>query len=281
MARKNDEKKRHQKQVDLRMEDYYTVRQILEDLIYDYHIDTKKEDKKKLENRLAELIRKGGYKGERLKEYKIKGNVIYYNVDEKEAIMEDSKIVKYFEKKGKIPKIYKSDYEIQKQLNRDSELAKELSQARREAAGLTEQDERTIQYVNAAQGEHFYLTADELSYLGLSGFVKTSELDVEDKEALEKYYEIENSHSIIKEKRERFFEKMKFEIMLTALFEEKFELNEDLLLADIGNFFIFYDMDLNSYTDDALQHPNTKRYKRSVERLLHEKKNYYSRKKKK
>ena len=77
----------------------------------------------------------------------------------------------------------------------------------------------------------------------------------------------------------RFFEKMKFEIMLTALFEEKFELNEDLLLADIGNFFIFYDMDLNSYTDDALQHPNTKRYKRSVERLLHEKNNYYSRKK--
>jgi len=281
MAIKNDVKKRPQKQVDLRAKGYYTVKQILEELIYDYNIDTKKEDKKILENRLTELIRQGDYKGKRLEGYKIKGNVVYYNKDEKESIMEDPKVVRYFQKKGKVPKSYKTDYEIQKQLNRDSELAKELSQARREAAGLTEQDERMIQYVNAAQGEHFYLTADELSYLGLSGFVKTSELDVEDKEALEKYYEIEQSHALLLEKREKFFEKMKFEIMLTALFEEKFELNEDLLQADIGNFFIFYDMDKGKFSDEVLQHPNTKRYERSVERLIHEKKNYYSRKKKK
>ena len=222
MARKNDKKKRPQKQVDLRMKGYYTVKQILEELIYDYNIDTKKEDKKKLEARLSEQIRLGGYKGKRLEGYKIKGNVPYYNEDEKESIMEDPKVIRYFQKKGKIPKTYKTDYEVQKHLNRESELAKMLSQARREAVGLTEQDERMIQYVNSAHGEHIYLTADELSYLELAGLVKTCELDEKKKEELEKYYEIENSHSIIKEKRERFFEKMKFEIMLTALFEEKF-----------------------------------------------------------
>lgn len=80
-----------------------------------------------------------------------------------------------------------------------------------------------------------YVTADELVILKKEGMHLRAELSDEDKETLTLYETFSSRNESEEREIERLFEQTKLEIMITALFNERFSLNEELLMKDIKN----------------------------------------------
>ena len=108
-------------------------------------------------------------------------------------------------------------------------------------ANISPEDE-TVMFYDEADEAHRYLTVDELLAVNRKGLTRINELTPTEYDMLEDYrndivYEQETNAriaSILKDK--------KLEIMITALFEDKFILLEEQLKEDISNHIRTHDL---------------------------------------
>lgn len=108
----------------------------------------------------------------------------------------------------------------------DEKLKSQLSEA-----GITKDDYMMLLSDEATLGE--YVTLDELLYLGLKGIIRREDLTEEQLDELEwREAEIE-AEQYENEEIEELFQRKKYEIMLEALFYERFELDTEALRNDI------------------------------------------------
>lgn len=122
---------------------------------------------------------------------------------------------------------------IQEHVN-EIKREEEILQAQLSEAGITKDDYRMLLSDEATLGE--YVTLDELLYLGLKGIIRREDLTEEQHDELEwREAEIE-AKKREDEEIEELFHRKKYEIMLEALFNERFELDTESLKKDITDY---------------------------------------------
>ncbi len=105
-------------------------------------------------------------------------------------------------------------------------------QQRIKRAGLSLEEYYTLQN-DKAFGVNELVSLDELEHLGLKGLIFREDLTKEQLESLEHLREFEEQSKYEEEHIEQLFKQKKLEIMITALFNERFELDSKRLYEDI------------------------------------------------
>ena len=131
--------------------------------------------------------------------------------------------------------IDKPSHEIIKENVDQLEKQEELLQKRLNKVGLTRDDYNTLM-LDRASNTNNYVTLEEMEFLGLTGLVERSELTEEDTALLECFYQSQQSDRLKEERIKQLYQQKKLEIMITALFNEKFELDASKLHEDITNY---------------------------------------------
>lgn len=136
---------------------------------------------------------------------------------------------------------------------------------------VNENKEITLDYSIACTYSNKYLTPQEMLWLNKKGklFLRAELTEIEIIE-LEQYWRITNEDKEI----EKEFLEAKTALMLEALFNQSFELDEDKLKKDIANKVHCYSLPLDSQVD------STASIMRSIERLK-DYRNYYTKRNKK
>lgn len=177
------------------------------------------------------------YMSENTKPYvlvKGKGKTRYYRGCDVDDYFDDVKVERYYRKIAGKDLTYTTNKEVEFEQEQEFEVFREERRQLQKKAGLTEDDMNFLDVDRFGLKE--YVTADELVILKKKGMHLRADLSDEDKETL-KQYEIFLSRSESEEREiEHLFEQTKLEIMITALFNERFSLNEERLLKDITNY---------------------------------------------
>ncbi|HGM3506446.1 TPA: hypothetical protein ACKOR7_001012 [Clostridioides difficile] len=207
-----------------------TITDILEHAKEEYGIVTDFDDT----NNIRHIQR---YMNDNKKPYvlvKGKGKARYYTWADVDDYFNDAKVEHYYRKVAGKDLTYTTNKEIQFEQEQKFESFREERCKLLKKAGLTEADGNYFDVDRFGLKE--YVTAAELVILKKKGMHLKADLSDEDKETL-KLYETFLRQSESEEKEiERLFQQTKLEIMITALFNEHFSLNEELLMKDIKNY---------------------------------------------
>lgn len=158
----------------------------------------------------------------------------YYTHNAVEIVLD--KMYDYlYGKKGEEDSIDKPSHEIIKENVDQLEKQEELLQKRLSKVGLSRDDYHTLMLDRASNANN-YVTLDEMEFLGLTGLVERSDLTEEDTALLECFYQSQQSDRLKEERIKQLYQRKKLEIMITALFNEKFELDAAKLHEDITNY---------------------------------------------
>lgn len=213
---------------DLRKEGLYNNENILEELKDIYNITSTYSD--------ASMIRKI-QRRMREKEFdkapKSKENAHYYTRDVVEEVLADEDIVKYFgsirSKKG----TYKTNAQLFYEQREELEDRRDQLFKLWEDVGLTEEEGKYLEVDKITNKE--YLRADELEFLKKKGMTLRADISDEEKASLDGYNQFLQRREHESEKIDEIFHQKKLEIMITAIFNEHFTLDEEQLYKDIKN----------------------------------------------
>ena len=178
----------------------------------------------------TEYCKETGYKPE---EFQQKGNALYYNRLAKEAFLTDPKVIKHFERIKTKSTSYSKNIQVAYGEKAEFDKARQALKSKWEKAGLTDEEGNQLEFDKQTRKE--FLTVDELLFLGLKGMIKKSSLSEIDKEILNWFHEQEMIEETENKHIEQLFYLKKLEIMISAIFNEKYKLNEKKLRADIMN----------------------------------------------
>ncbi|SHK89819.1 hypothetical protein [Hespellia stercorisuis] len=163
-----------------------------------------------------------------------KGKTRYYRWCDVDAYFNDCKVERYYRKVAGKDLTYKTNKEIQFEQEQEFEAFREERRKLLKKAGLTEDDGNFLDVDRFGLKE--YVTADELVILKKKGMHLRADLSDEDKETLTLYETFLRQSESEEREIERLFQQTKLEIMVTALFNERFSLNEERLMKDIKNY---------------------------------------------
>lgn len=213
------------KMKDLRKEGLFSTPNILEEVKRIYKITAEYEDKS-IKRHIQRFF----------KEHHISfvqiGNGRYYKRKAVDSYLSNEKTIKHFNY------ITSKNLEIKTDEALMIERKAELDEKRRELyeswkkAGLTVEEGKFLEIDKITRKE--YLTVDELLYLDKKGLVLKSDLNNEETEDLRQYYIMAQQSEREDKEIEEIFHKKKIEIMITALFNEHFILDEKTLHNDIS-----------------------------------------------
>ncbi len=160
-------------------------------------------------------------------------NTNYFTNEIINELFSNKDVIRYFERIANKAQNYKTNSELyQERMDEIKSSRVETKQLLKELE-LTEHD--VLFLVNDTNKDHLYLNMDELQFLKKKGIVKIANLTMDEKEMLQLYYKAKEADRIETQKIEETFKYKKLEIMISALFNEKYTLNEELLLDDITN----------------------------------------------
>lgn len=253
-----------------------STQQILEILLKVFKVVKIDSDKRKNLERKIQRDFKAKYNSFAVK---IKGSKKTYHYPKEivEEYVYDEHTIRYFQR------VFKSKYYKPNKLLIAEEL-QELDEKKQELyslweeVGLSKEEGNILQVDQITRKE--YLSVDELQQLKKKGMVLRDTLTDEEKEHLELYERHLATSQAEEEQINKLFKEKKIEIMITALFNQSFTLDEDLLKEDISNFVHCgkYDADLKELSiDDETTHKQSASIRRSFERLQKES-SYYKKK---
>ncbi len=208
-------------------------------------------------------------------------NTKFYSQKTFIEITENDELIDYFRKFSKKHGYKKNNYKKNKELFEELKNEK-LDKIKRhieklKKAGLTG-NQATIIAIKDTQ----YLNLEELLFLNKTGYVLRDELDEHEKNMLSS----REWHMYREEEIEKEIQKRKMEIMISALFNDKFTLDEKQLREDIKNVSIYgnndistmyWDLQEESIENIEFDEPDNFQNRRSFERLK-DNKNYYTKK---
>lgn len=212
---------------DLRDKGLYRSIDILDEVIESYnikHISKNNRNaclrylQRKLEGKYDNSIKKG----------------VYYHRKEIDELFENKNVINYFHKIANQSANYITDKALAYETLSELKDNKQLLREKWKQAGLTESEGKTLEIDKITQKE--YLTVDELLFLNLKGLVLRSSLSEEEKSLLAWYHQQEAVDEAETKQVEELFYRKKLEIMITALFEQYFTLDERKLKNDINNY---------------------------------------------
>ena len=155
----------------------------------------------------------------------------YYTRNAVEVVLD--KMYDYlFNKKGDKTSIDKPVHELIKENVEEIKAQNEQFQKKLDEAGLSREDYNNI--LNNSDNE--LVTLDELLFLGLKGMVFREDLTDEQLDSLAFFEQCKAQERYEEEHIERLVQQKTIEIMLTALFNEKYELDINLLREDIKTY---------------------------------------------
>lgn len=253
---------------------FFSIKQIFEKLKECYkipRIDKREQDV---------IIRKLQRDLKKLEPNPQKGNkhTYYYPKQIVEEYLDSAKTFRYFRNRYKTGNYKPNNLLI-------AEEKEELNQQERaiytlwEEVGLTTEEGNFLQFDQFNQKE--YLRPDELKQLGKKGLVPRDSLTDEEIEDLSLYDYVLRTNQAEEKRINHLFQKKKMEIMLTALFNQYFVLDEDLLKKDISNYVHMGKFDM--IEDEAKEEKSLKSKRnhaparRSFEKLQNAS-NYYKKK---
>lgn len=219
------------KSADLREQGFFSIDNILETVIIIYRIRDK--DKRLIANIRREIQR---YMKDKPFEQPIKqrGSTHYFKQDVIDEMLCDKAMINYFEKTSGHSRSYKTNLELAYERQSELKEVEKVLSEKWEKVGLTEEEGKQLEIDKITQKE--YLTVDELLFLNLKGLVLRSSLSEEEKSLLAWYHQQEAADEAETKQVEELFYRKKLEIMITALFEQYFTLDERKLKNDINNY---------------------------------------------
>lgn len=214
-------------------EEYFNVKDILCEAKQIYSINSDDHDaalKAYIQHFLTNYCKENNYRPKDLGEA---GKALYYERKVVDALLSNKKVIHYFTKKHSSLKTYKKN--IQLAYGEKSELdAKKQSLLKKwEQAGLTEEEGNKLEFDKLTSKQ--YLTVDELIVLGLEGMIPRSSLSDVDKDRLKWFHDQEILEEEEIKRTEQLLYLKKIEIMLSAIFNEEYKLDEEKLRRDILN----------------------------------------------
>lgn len=163
-----------------------------------------------------------------------KGKARYYRWSDVEDYFNDVKTERYYRKISEKDLTYTTNKEVLFEQQEQLEANKEEHRKLFKKVGLTEAEGN---FLDADRfGLQEYVQADELEILKKRGMHLRSELSEEDMETLRQYHIFLAKSEREEQEIDRLFHQTKLEIMISALFNERFSLNEELLMNDIKNY---------------------------------------------
>ena len=205
----------------------YSTFEILEEAKKIYHINTNDADLK-MRRKIQRFIKDKNYPNySKNRKTLIRREDVY-------DLLYDEKMIKYFGKIGS----KNFNYQTNDELLHDEKA--ELNSLRNnlfdswEKAGLSQEEGFAIEADKVTDRE--YLRADELIFLKRKGLTLKSDLSDEEAELIQLYNENLDKFNYQEKHIKEMFNKKKLEIMITALFDKEFVIDEDRLLMDITNY---------------------------------------------
>lgn len=205
----------------------YSTFEILEEAKKIYHINTNDADLK-MRRKIQRFIKNKNYSNySKNRKTLIRREDVY-------DLLYDEKMIKYFGKIGS----KNFNYQTNDELLHDEKA--ELNSLRNnlfdswEKAGLSQEEGFAIEADKVTNRE--YLRADELIFLKRKGLTLKSDLSDEEAELIQQYNEHLDKFNYQEKRIKELFDKKKLEIMITALFDKEFVIDEDRLLKDITNY---------------------------------------------
>lgn len=175
-----------------------------------------------------------------LKDYGIKKDPhstktgFYYKKSDIDSLLSDKKMRGYFEKTKNSHTKYKTNAELlqiqQAELKQKEDSLRNLWQK----VGISPDEGMFLEIDRLT--DHNYVRPDELEYLGKKGMTLLKDLTDDERSLLVDYNHFLQRNDAESEQIEILFHQKKIELMITALFNEHYKLDETLLYKDIINY---------------------------------------------
>lgn len=244
------------KSVDKREEGLFRIDDILEIVKKSYNIKNNLEDKN-IKRNIQRFLKDKPY--EMIPNQR--GGTHYFCQDVIDEMMSDRIAIRYFERISGRKRTYKTNLELETMAKIDFHEGLMQTYAKYDELGLTREEG---EFLNTIEGRN-YLSVDEMAFLNIKGLKLRSELTEEEQQDLQTFYRFLNEDEEDTKRVEELLHQKRVEIMLTALFNEKFVLDEITLEKDINCY-----VRGEKYSDPSV----TRSYIR-----LENNKNYYKKKK--
>jgi len=163
-----------------------------------------------------------------------KGKLHYHTWNDIEEYFNDVKTERHYRKISNKDISYATNKEVLFEQQEQLQVYKKERYRLLEKVGLTEEEGKFLDVDRYGLQE--YVQADELEILKKKGMHLRSELSAEETETLKQYEYFQSESEREEQEIDRLFHQTKLEIMITALFNERFSLNEELLIKDIKNY---------------------------------------------
>lgn len=221
------------KLADMKHKGLYSVSDILKKIKWIYRI-TNDYDNTSLLKYIRRYINNN-------KEYVCSDNPHY--VDEKfvNRFFADQRVQKHLAKIGNRATAYKTSEQLELEFESGGLEALNEFLERQKQAGITD-EEYGIIMLDESDADHRFLRIEELIAVNRKGLTRKNELTESEEEALIKYYNDLRLDEQNKKEADKLFREKKFEIILTALFEDKFILDEKALKEDIEKYVCYKDL---------------------------------------
>lgn len=231
------------KMKDLRNEGLYSTRDIVEKAKKIYKIDFNYDD----DAMQRQVQRYFGKKHNKSEKNKSKGKGRYYSTEQVDALLSDEKYIEYFQKISdkKNKHRHRSNEELILEQKAELNNKKEELFKLWEKAGLTDEEGNYLEFDKFNQRK--YLQADELVFLNRKGMTLREDLSDEEKEMLIMFERLQQEDEFETKKVEEIFTQKKLEMMITALFNKQFTLDEEMLHNDINNWVRGGEYSSNTY----------------------------------
>lgn len=161
------------------------------------------------------------------------GNERYFKSEIMDLVLNDGEMRTYFANKFEKRRNYKTNYELLIEQKNELKSMKQEIYALWEKVGLSKEEGNYLEFDKF--NEQRYLRADELEVLDKKGMVLKDTLTADELEKLEMYNRNMLQYEYETKKVEEVFLQKKMEIMITALFNRYFILDEETLRKDIEN----------------------------------------------
>lgn len=217
----------------------YDVKDILKMAKYSFGLDTysyplSEDDDERIKRNIQRYTKKN------VTPISVKGRTKYYSLKQVEQILySDEGLHKYFVSLAKESATKEFEVRLKSDKEYDHLANEEMQNNSLDLFDRLEKLELNIsnflELVDDDLHDKMFLTIEELEFLDKKGLVLRDSLTENEFDSLMFYYEREKEEKEITSRIKEMFPQKKLEIMITALFNEKFKLDEDLLLSDISN----------------------------------------------
>lgn len=175
------------------------------------------------------------------KKYVCSDNSHYVDKKFVDRFFTDKKVQKHLAKIGNRTTVYKTAEQLELEAVADGMETLHEDIKKQEQAGITN-DDSALMFFDEADEAHRYLTVDELIAVNRKGLTRKNELTDTELQALMNYNSEQRLNSQNQMEIDRLFKEKKFEIMLTALFEDKFLFYDKELKEDIEKYVCYKDL---------------------------------------